>query len=160
MPQPAFDSLFSSAPQPLVTQDFSPRVFVYNTRTGQILLDLPSEGSISWSTGVNQTGSISVEVPIGGTGVAKDDADEYFMPLRNSLAVAYGGRIWQAGPILTEDFDDTKDTSTLTAGGLWTFLSSKRLLLEYGWTFNDPAAMTGFDITFGEGVTTPPLVPS
>lgn len=155
-------SSFVSAgvPQPLVTRDFSPRVFVYNTRTGQILLDVPVTGTPTWSTGVNQTGGVSVNVPIGGTGLDREDADEYFLPLRNSLAIAYGARIWQAGPILTEAFDDTTNTSTLTATGLWGFLNTKRLLLDYGWTFNDPNALTAFDIAFGPSVTTPAAVPS
>lgn len=137
------------------------RVFAFETRTGRVAAEVPYVGTPRWSFGLNVAGSWSVTVKLGGDGMDKDTLSGVADPWRFSWAIAQGSKIWQAGPAISESYDDGF-TTTISGAGIWKFLTDKRLLINPARTTRELIAGTDADIAFGttsqtdEGVTIPP----
>lgn len=140
------------APRPLAT--FDPvEVRVFETRTGRVVARVPYLGSPRWSCGLLDAGMWSVSVKLGADGMAKDLIEGLTDPWRFSVAVSQGSRIWQAGPMVTETYNDGDNFTSIGGGGIKKLLDDKRVLVNparatlYG--VNTAAA----DVAFGPNAT-------
>lgn len=128
------------------------RLFVASTVTGQIVGDVPFSGTPSWDSGINVTGRLEVQVPLGGGsaaegGIAKTDLWPYLDYWRWSWGLAYDAYICQCGPLVTYQFSDEAGPPTVRIGctGLWGLFTNKRLLINPAWTAGTPITDTSAD---------------
>lgn len=125
-------------------------VCVYSTRTGQVIGWLPFVGIPRWERGINIQGSWSVTVPLDNRYVSKAQINSWVDPKWHwSFAICQGQTIYQAGPLVTEDFDDGENVTTFTGGGLWRLLTDKRVLVNAGRTSVDVIKNIDADVAFG-----------
>lgn len=99
----------------------------------------------SWSEVLNDSGDVTCTVPLS-------DPDNAVLGLRESAAVGKaflaavdGDLVLQAGPIWSHGWDDTTQTLTLVAAGMWSYFDHRVLLpVLTGITPTDAAADTRF----------------
>lgn len=144
--------------RPQVTFDVT-KVYVFETRTGRVISVVPHVGVPRWSTGLNAQGDWSVSLWLRdgaeSGGLAPADLEGLSVPWRLSYAVAQGDKIWQAGPLVTEDYQEGQASTSMQGGGLWKLLSDKRLLINPGRASLSDATSTGSDTVFGPAGYTP-----
>jgi len=101
---------------------------VVETVTGRVVSDVPVTGSPTWERGLNQVGSLSVDIPLR-VGIPESVTRALTTPWRFSLALSVGDHIVQAGPIVSAQYTDAPDHPTVTAmcTGIWGVLN-RRLL--------------------------------
>lgn len=106
------------------------QVMVFQTVTGRIVNnDLPVVGIPSFERQINQPGSISISILVGDPSVPDSATLRSFLtPLRYSLAIVYGTYIAQAGPIMSNTFDDSTGQLRVDAGGLWALLNHRAVV--------------------------------
>ncbi|AHH98338.1 hypothetical protein [Kutzneria albida] len=121
--------------------------YAVNTKTGQILTELPFVDSLSYSYKINDAGGGSVTVPLGGTGMSKADFEEISKPWHYSVAICYKQFVVQAGPVMGESYTDNQGKSQLTFAGMWKYLS-KRLVLPPTWVAGANPAVSGADTLY------------
>ncbi|ALG06857.1 hypothetical protein [Kibdelosporangium phytohabitans] len=135
------------------------RVFITDTRTGRVVDDLPYLDTPRYEYGINTAGGWGIRVPIGDT-LSAQDLDELSDPWRFSIGVAIGNHIAQMGPLVGESYNDDDGLAVvdLSGGGIWNYLTTKRLLVTgdvNGTTIKTAAA----DVVFGPGATSPKGTP-
>lgn len=130
-------------------------VCVYQTRTGQVFDWLPLTGTPRWERGINIAGSWSVSVALDSRFITKDRLNKLTDPKWYwSFAICQGTKIFQAGPLVSEDFnDDGGNQTTFTGGGLWRLLLDKRLLLNKDRASTSVIKNNDADVSFGPGTT-------
>jgi hypothetical protein len=109
----------------VVSTGFS--VFLADTVTGKITAYLPV-ATVSWGMRLNSAGSVTVKVRPAAREYAHIDFRTASAVLRQSLGVAYGGRILEAGPISAQEYDARSGTLTITAEGLWSIFDRRKVL--------------------------------
>lgn len=124
-------------------------VRAFETRTGRVVARIPYTGVPSWSSGVNDPGDWRVSAKLGGDGIDKLTLDGITDPWRFSWAISQGSKIWQAGPVVTEDYEDGALTTTIGGGGLLKFLTDKRILVNPARATLAGVAAADADILFG-----------
>lgn len=140
---------------PLVRQKakFDPIVVrAFETRTGRVAAVVPYVGQPSWSYGINQAGAWSVTVPLDNPEVDPDWLSGITDPWRFSWAICQGSKVWQAGPVIAEDYQGGTST-TISGGGLWKLLSDKRVLVNPARATLAGVSTADADIAFGPGDT-------
>lgn len=110
------------------------RLFVAETVTGKIVRDVPFVGYPQWSYGINMSGALSVNVPIGP--IDKADLRALLDYWRLSWGLSWGNYIWQCGPVVTYRYSDNDGPPVLNIGcpGIWGLFSTKRVVANPAWT--------------------------
>jgi hypothetical protein len=124
-------------------------VRAFETRTGRVVARVPYVGTPTWSFGVNDPGEWRVQAKLGGDGIDKVTLDGITDPWRFSWAISQGSRIWQAGPVVTEDYNDGDNTTTVGGGGLLKLLTDKRILINPARASLSGVTAQDADILFG-----------
>ncbi len=139
-----------TTPQPRVASNDPYEVFAYRTRTGEVVARIPLVGIPAWDGGLNVDGSWRVTVNLSA--ISKSLLTQVARPYWHwSWAVVQGATIHQAGPVLTEDFEDGGDDhTTFTGAGLWA-LYGKRKLVNAGRTSVSAILGVDADVSFGPG---------
>lgn len=107
------------------------RAFIFETVSGTYETELPLAAIPTYQYTLNDAGSGSVQVALGGTdGFDKNLLNQYSdnEDWRWSIAVVYNNSILQAGPILSESYSEGTTTS-LSFAGIWK-LFSKRVIIN------------------------------
>jgi hypothetical protein len=132
----AADSL--AAPDP-VAPAIPRRAFVVDTVTGRIVGDIPYSGVPRPTSGINLLGDLQVTVPIGTNSIDKDSLRSYLDPWRFSLGVSWGSHIFQAGPVVTYEYQDGPGGPAVQAqcAGIWGLFTTKRVLANPAWLGTD-----------------------
>jgi len=128
------------------------KVRAFETRTGRVVATVPYVGQPTWSFGINQAGAWSVTVPLDNPEVDPDWLSGITDPWRFSWAICQGSKIWQAGPVIPEDYQGGTQT-TISGGGLWKLLSDKRVLVNPSRATLAGVNQPDADIAFGPGDT-------
>lgn len=126
------------------------RLAVANTRTGQMVGDLPFTAAPTWSRALNGSGTLSgVSVPLNPTQLDADMAQRLREPWRWTVLWCYGATILQAGILSSVTVDDTQKPSvaSLNTTTLWEFLTRKRLVVTPGQDIGTAAANVVFSPT-------------
>lgn len=125
----------------------------YLTRTGQILGELPLAADPAWMQMINNPGSWTVQVPIGGTGISRDKFLEWAeQEWKISVAICYGtgsanDLIFQAGPIITWNaVSESPPIAQIGGPGMWGMLNRRGQILA-GW--NGASIGSGADTSYG-----------
>lgn len=124
-------------------------VRAFETRTGRVVARVPYTGTPTWSSGVNEAGDWRVSVKLGGDGIDKETLEGITDPWRFSWAISQGSKIWQAGPVVTEDYTDGDNQTSIGGGGLLKFLTDKRILINPARATLAGVASSDADILFG-----------
>jgi len=140
------------APRPRA--QFDPiEVRAFETRTGRVVARVPYLGTPRWSCGLLATGDWNVTVKLGADGMDKELLEGLTDPFRFSLAVSQGSRVWQAGPMVSEDYNDGDNATTLGGGGLKKLLDDKRVLVNPLRPTLAGVTVAAADVAFGPGAT-------
>jgi hypothetical protein len=120
------------------------RAFVVETVTGRVVGDIPYVGTPRHSSGLNLTGDLTINVPVGGNAIDKGTLRSYLDPWRFSLGLAWGAHIFQCGPIVTYQTQDSRSGTTVQVGcaGVWSLWTLKRVLANPSWTGTDITDVT------------------
>lgn len=141
-------ALFASGPpdprQDTPTAEF--RCFIASTVTGRVVTDVPFLGAPRWQAQLNETGHVEADIALGDAGMAKSDVDTFCDSWRWSLGFAWGNTILQAGPILSEKYDDPNPHTTVQATGLGGLFTAKRVLIRPTWSAGQNWAAAGADV--------------
>ncbi|MBT2594728.1 hypothetical protein [Arthrobacter sp. ISL-72] len=103
------------------------RVFVGNMVTGEITCDLPV-ASHSWGLRLNGAGDIDATVRAYAEELRNKDLRNFTAVKKQYLAVAYGDRILEAGPIWKRDYNASTGALKLGASGIWSLLDMVKVL--------------------------------
>jgi hypothetical protein len=122
-------------------------VYAFETTTGRIAAEIPFINVSQFEYGLNNLGSGTVTVPLGGNGMSTADIDELTQPWRWSWAVCYRQFICQAGPVISEQMTDTQPYTQVTFAGIWK-LFSKRILFPSTFTSGTNPAVTAADTQY------------
>lgn len=143
MTAPDLALVATDAPEPHIPY----RMFVASTITGEIVTDMPFVGTPRWSYSINQSGGLTPSVPLGV--LSRKDLDDLTEPWRWSWGLAWGGHILQAGPVVTDRYNDQVGPPTADVGctGLWGIFS-KRILINPWWSKGKNVADPLADITY------------
>lgn len=135
--------------RPLTT--FDPiKVYAFETRTGRVAASVPFVGQPRFTGGLNQAGGWSVTVPLNNPEVDSSWLSGITDPQRFSWAVAQGSYIWQAGPVIAEDYQGGT-TTQITGGGIWKFLTDSRVLVNPNRAVLSRVSGADADVAFGNG---------
>lgn len=129
-------------------------VYAFETRTGRVAARIPYVGQPSWSLGLNTAGDWRVTVPLGTSDIDLETLNGVSDPWRYSWAICQGTKIWQAGPVVSENYQGG-NTTTFTGGGLLKYWSDKRLLLNPARASASDVASSAADLCFGPTGYTP-----
>lgn len=141
------------------------KVLAFETRTGRVAATVPYVGQPVWSLGVNTAGGWRVQVPVApdipaGTSSAgidhlKKDYKEWLDgiadPWRFSWAICQGSKIWQAGPMIAEEYTEGSPTTSIVGAGFWQLLTDKRRLINPARATLAGIASADADVAFGPG---------
>lgn len=103
------------------------RVFTYNTMTGKIWATVPAT-SPSWGMTLGKPGTIGCAIPIKAEELEGLDMRQGTTENRMSLGISYGDTILEAGPILEKSNDADPDLLDITAQGLGSMFTVRKLL--------------------------------
>lgn len=103
------------------------RVFVCETRSGNIVADVEPVEFPKFSRKLNDTGTVNVIVYLDQKHNKTVDFRTYTAVGKYSWAVAYGTYVCQAGPVWSYSFDENTHCLSVTCGGIQSFFG-KRLL--------------------------------
>lgn len=106
------------------------QVLVGSVVTGRIDAYLPTS-SVSWGMRLNDAGPVEVSVPVKAFEAQNLDPRSTCASLRQFLAVAYRGRVLEAGPIWKRAYDPKKEVMKITAAGIWTLFDAVKALPWY-----------------------------
>lgn len=121
--------------------------FIGDLLTGRINTHLRVKDG-SWSTAINDAGSISVTVPLTDPDLRALDLRNVATVGKSFLGVAVDGVILNAGPLWTHDWDRDSGELQLTATGMWSYFDHRVLIPVL------KATETPFDVeTYYEGVS-------
>lgn len=121
-------------------------VYAFETVSGRMVAEIPFEQTPNFEYGINDPGSGSVMVPLGGNGMSAADVEELSQPWRWTWAVCYRDFLCQAGPVISEQMTDTQAYTEVTFAGIWKLLS-KRILVPATFPGGNPAT-TDNDTTY------------
>lgn len=146
----AIRALIASAPIPRPKVQFEKvEVRAFETRTGRVAGVVPYVGEPKWTRGIpNVVGSWSVTVPVDTKELSKELLDAYTQSWKYSWAISQGQKIWQAGPMVVEDYQGGV-TTAVRGFGLWQLLTDKRLLISPTRSANNNATLPDTDVAFG-----------
>lgn len=128
----------------------------YLTKTGAVLDELPLAMTPPWLQLINDPGSWTCYVPVGGTGLPKDKYLEYTeQEWKIGVAVCYGSGlptdvVCQAGPILPSSgygMVENRPVAQLGGTGFWGLLNA-RLQVASGWNGTAVTSAGGADTTY------------
>ncbi len=122
------------------------RLAVANTRSGQVVGDLPFTAAPTWSRVLNGSGTLSgVSVPLNPTRLDADMAQRLQEPWRWTVLWCYGSAILQAGILSSVTVDDTQKPSVASLGTttVWEFFTRKRLVVTPGQDIGTSAVVFG-----------------
>jgi hypothetical protein len=125
-------------------QDWS--VYVFETVTGRMVAEVPFVNTLGYTSAINDAGTGSVMVPLGGNGMSTADIEELTQPWRWTWAIAFRNYICQAGPVISEQMSDTQNYTQVTFAGVWKLLT-KRLVFPATFTGGNPA-VSAVDTTY------------
>lgn len=108
------------------------RAVIYSTITGEIKADMPVAQAPTFACAINDAGSGSVTIPIGGNGVTREQVAQYSRPWEYSAAIVFDNKIIQAGPFISEQYNDGDEYTTGSFVGLRNIFN-KRVLLPASW---------------------------
>jgi hypothetical protein len=129
----------------------------YLTRTGQVLGELPLAADPQWMQLINDPGSWTCQVPIGGTGISRDKFLEWSeQEWKISVAICYGtgsstDNIFQAGPLVGStpyNLTESPPIAQLGGVGMWGMLN-RRGQFPSSWSGASVAQGQGADTTYG-----------
>lgn len=125
-------------------------VYIVDTRTGNIALDVPYLDTPEFTRQLNTDGDIRVRIPLGDPSCPTSDRlRQLVVPWRFSLAVAWGSSILAIGPIMTYQFDHANMILSVGAGSIWALLA-RRLLINDTGVLGTPLSMDpSQDANFG-----------
>lgn len=127
-------------------------VYVFELRTGRVIDKIPYIGAPNWDTALNAPGQWSVNValrgPAQGAGLDPVTFESLTNPYRFGWAITQGSNIWQAGPVVAEQWNG-RESATVTGGGLWKVLNDKRVLVNPGRAIRAVVTGTDADTVFG-----------
>lgn len=128
----------------VVTPEF--RVFIGNMVTGEITCDLPAS-SLSWGLRVNGAGTIDVSTRALAEELRNKDLRNVTATKKNYLAVAFGDKILEAGPIWKRDNNAGTGVLKLGAAGIWSLLEKVKALNWDQITTGTPVTRSSLDFT-------------
>lgn len=109
----------------MVVMDDSYRVFVANTRTGEVAADLKVSNQ-KWGLRLNGAGNISVDIPVHAEENSGINIRGLTRPIYQQLGVSYRGRVLECGPIWKRNYSN--GTMSLEAEGLWSIFDRRKAL--------------------------------
>lgn len=147
-------------PEPRQLSQEPYEVCVYRTRTGQVVKWIPFEGLPRWDSGVNIIGSWQVRTTLDPRLLPKQELSQVIDPWYWSWAIVQGAHIHQAGPVVSEDFDDDGSNSTTINGvGLWGLYMKKRVLAKGTRPIFAMMETADCDVAFGTGTVSEKGIP-
>jgi hypothetical protein len=133
-------------------------VYVFETRTGRVIDQVPIIGAPRWNGGIATPGSWSVTVALRGkaqgAGLDPTTFESLTASQRFSWAITQGSNIWQAGPIVSENWAGGSSTA-VTGGGLWQLLNTRRVLINPARASDATVTGNDADVIFGPTGYTP-----
>jgi hypothetical protein len=126
-------------------------VCAYHTRTGRVARWLPLAAQPTWERGLNIAGSWSVSVSLDPRFLTKDELNGVSTEWDWSWAIVQGPHIWQAGPVKTEEYDDSGNDTTIAGGGLLQVLVERRVLVNAA--RDEVGVISGIDADFAFGTS-------
>lgn len=141
--------LFDSRPR----VDLAPyTVYVFEMRTGRVIDKVPIVGTPRWAAGLNNPGAWAVTVAMRGEaeGAGMDPAtfESLANPFRFGWAITQGANIWQAGPVVSEQWGGGSST-TVNGMGFWGLLNAKRVLVNPARANKAVVTTNDADVLFG-----------
>lgn len=103
------------------------RVFVGDTITGNIIVDLPVSDQ-KWGIRLNDCGPIDATVPLNSKEALRINMRLVTEPIRMFMGVSYGDRILEAGPIWQRSYSPGDDTMKVNALGMWSIFDHRKAL--------------------------------
>lgn len=144
--------LFSaSAATPRATRNTRYEVYVYRTRSGEVVARLPVVGTPRWESGLNLTGMWSAQISLDARLISKQSLRQLTESWYWSWAIVQGGSIFQAGPVVSSSYADGDDFVTVNGLGLWALYKQKRILVNAARLTNDGVTTSDADFAFGPG---------
>jgi hypothetical protein len=147
----AFSVESASAGRPTVPLEPT-TVYVFEMRTGRVIDKVPYVGAPNWDSALNSQGGWSVNValkgPAEGAGFDPATFESLTNPYRFGWAVTQGSNIWQAGPVVAEQWSG-QSSASVSGGGFWKLLNDKRLLLNPARAVQGTVTGTDADTVFG-----------
>ncbi len=107
------------------------RVLIGDLLTGRKILDVPFLGA-SWASELNGPGSVTATVDLRDPDVVSLGMGNAATLGKTFLAIESEGRILEAGPIWSRNYDRTEKVLTLTGAGLWSYFDRRSLLPHIG----------------------------
>lgn len=140
-----------TTPTPRTAGTVPYEVCAYHTRTGQVAGWIPLAARPSWERGLNIAGSWTVQAAIDDRFITKTELTGLSTEWDWSWAIVQGTHIWQAGPVLGEDYDDGGSGTSFTGIGLLGLLVDRRALVNAARTTRGGITGTDADFAFGTG---------
>lgn len=128
-------------------------VCVYRTRTGEVVGWPPYSTLPDWEIGLNMSGSWRAYPTLDTDYMSKSDLTAWTEPWDWSWAICQGPKIWQAGPVLGEQYTDGTNQTTIFGVGLWQLLTDKRGMFNPNRASRSAVGAVDADISFGTGAT-------
>lgn len=128
-------------------------IYAFELISGNVVAEVPFVNNIQFSRKINDPGSGSVYVPLGGQGMSQVDLDQLAIPWRWGLAICYRDAILQAGPVTGETFSASSPGYTqLNFANIWKVFT-KRLLLPPASTWTSGSVTSSDANTALSGLT-------
>lgn len=124
-------------------------VCAYRTRTGEVIEWVPCERLPDWERGLNMSGSWRAYPTLDKTGLPKNELNGIIDPWDWSWAIVQGQKIWQAGPVIGESYDDGTNSTQIYGVGLWQLLTDKRGMFNPARASTSSVTAFDADIPFG-----------
>ena len=141
-----------TTPMPRTTSATPYEVCAYHTRTGRVAGWIPLAGQPTWERGLNAAGSWSVPVALDTRFITPSELTALSTAWDWSWAIVQGTHIWQAGPVLGENFDDGSGNETTVNGiGLLQLLVDRRVLVNAARATVGVVSGPDADFAFGTG---------
>ena len=101
------------------------RVFVGDTITGNIIVDLPVSAQ-KWGIRLNDCGPIDATLPLNSKEALRINTRLVTEPIKMFMGVSYGDRVLEAGPIWQRNYDPGSDVMKVNALGLWSIFDHRK----------------------------------
>jgi hypothetical protein len=126
-------------------------VCAYRTRTGEVRRWVPCARLPDWEQGLNLMGSWRAYPTLSRTDLPKDELNTIVEPWDWSWAICQGQKIWQAGPVLGENYSEGGGVTQIYGVGIWQLLADKRLLVSPTRASVSDIKAFDADVPFGTG---------